>query len=35
MRGRRFAWTGKYQRIRLDPGELPFSIWRLRAARDL
>ncbi len=35
MRGTRFTWTGKVQRIRLDPGELPFSIWRLRAARDL
>ena len=29
MRGSRFSWTGKIQRIRLDPGELPFSIWRL------
>jgi starch synthase (maltosyl-transferring) len=33
MRGHRFAWTGKYQRIRLDPGEVPFSIWRLGGAR--
>ncbi|WP_237479279.1 alpha-1,4-glucan--maltose-1-phosphate maltosyltransferase [Lichenibacterium dinghuense] len=30
-----FTWTGKIQRIRLDPNELPFSIWRLSAARDL
>jgi starch synthase (maltosyl-transferring) len=29
MRGHQFVWTGKYQRIRLDPGELPFSIWRI------
>ena len=29
MRGSRFPWTGKIQRIRLDPAELPFSIWRL------
>ncbi len=35
FRGRSFAWTGKIQRIRLDPNELPFSIWRLSAARDL
>ncbi len=28
-RGHRFTWTGKMQRIRLDPFELPFSIWRL------
>jgi starch synthase (maltosyl-transferring) len=28
MRGRAFAWTGKYQRVRLDP-ELPFAIWRV------
>ena len=35
MRGVNFAWTGKVQRIRLDPAELPFSIWRLSATRDL
>ena len=35
VRGFAFSWTGKIQRIRLDPGELPFSIWRLSAARDL
>jgi hypothetical protein len=28
MRGRAFEWTGKYQRVRLDP-ELPFAIWRV------
>lgn len=34
MNGARFAWTGKHQRIRLDPnGGLPFSIWRLGATR--
>ena len=27
----RFTWTGKRQRIRLDPGQLPFSVWRLNA----
>ncbi|MET3889172.1 starch synthase (maltosyl-transferring) [Bosea sp. OAE506] len=31
MRGHRFRWHGKSQSIRLDPGELPFSIWRLSA----
>jgi starch synthase (maltosyl-transferring) len=29
MRGAKSVWTGKHQRIRLDPNELPFSIWRL------
>ena len=27
-RGRELVWSGKYQRIRLDP-ELPFAIWRV------
>jgi len=35
MRGHRFTWTGKIHRIRLDPGQLPFSIWRVNATRDL
>lgn len=29
MRGHRFAWHGKSQTIRLDPSEIPFSIWRI------
>ena len=29
MRGHRFVWTGKLQRVRLDPHELPFAIWRI------
>jgi len=29
MRGHRFVWTGKLQRVRLDPGDLPFAIWRI------
>ncbi len=29
MRDRDFVWHGKLQRIRLDPAELPFAIWRL------
>jgi starch synthase (maltosyl-transferring) len=29
MRGQRFVWQGKIQRVRLDPAELPFSIWRI------
>jgi starch synthase (maltosyl-transferring) len=33
VRQHRFTWTGKHQRIRCDPGELPFSIWRI-AAKD-
>jgi starch synthase (maltosyl-transferring) len=29
MRQARFIWTGKLQRVRLDPAELPFAIWRI------
>jgi starch synthase (maltosyl-transferring) len=29
MRDHRFVWTGKLQRIRLDPAEMPFAIWRV------
>jgi starch synthase (maltosyl-transferring) len=29
MRDVAFAWHGKLQRIRLDPAELPFAIWRV------
>jgi starch synthase (maltosyl-transferring) len=29
MRGESFTWYGKNQRIRLDPADLPFHIWRL------
>jgi starch synthase (maltosyl-transferring) len=29
MRGIKFTWHGKYQPVRLNPGELPFCIWRL------
>ncbi|MDQ2735294.1 MAG: alpha-1,4-glucan--maltose-1-phosphate maltosyltransferase, partial [Pseudomonadota bacterium] len=29
MRGHRFLWHGKAQRIRLDPADLPFAIWRV------
>ena len=29
VRGHRFTWHGKNQSIRLDPAELPFSIWQL------
>ena len=32
MTGRRFTWTGKVQRLRLDPGALPFGLWRVRPA---
>jgi starch synthase (maltosyl-transferring) len=32
MRGQRFVWTGKYQRIRLDPADLPFAIWQIAPA---
>jgi starch synthase (maltosyl-transferring) len=29
MRGSRFVWQGKVQRVRLDPADLPFAIWRI------
>jgi starch synthase (maltosyl-transferring) len=29
MRGHRFVWTGKLQRVRLDPAGLPFALWRI------
>jgi starch synthase (maltosyl-transferring) len=29
MHGSRFIWTGKLQRVRLDPRQLPFAIWRI------
>jgi starch synthase (maltosyl-transferring) len=29
IRGHRFVWTGKQQRIRLDPADLPFAIWQV------
>ena len=32
MRGHRFTLTGKAQRMRLDPADLPFAIWRVRPA---
>ncbi len=32
MHGGQFIWQGKYQTIRLDPGDLPFAIWHVEAA---
>jgi starch synthase (maltosyl-transferring) len=29
MRDTAFTWHGKLQRLRLDPAELPFAIWRI------
>jgi starch synthase (maltosyl-transferring) len=29
VRHQHFVWSGKLQRIRLDPNELPYAIWRL------
>jgi len=29
MRDMQFTWHGKLQRLRLDPAELPFAIWRI------
>jgi starch synthase (maltosyl-transferring) len=29
MRDTSFAWRGKLQRIRLDPADLPFAVWRI------
>ncbi|MGH8790093.1 MAG: maltotransferase domain-containing protein [Cupriavidus necator] len=30
MRGQRFELRGKHQRIRLDPAQLPFTVWHVR-----
>ncbi|QET05955.1 alpha-1,4-glucan--maltose-1-phosphate maltosyltransferase [Cupriavidus pauculus] len=30
MFGHRFTWQGKHQHIRLNPHELPFSLWHVR-----
>jgi starch synthase (maltosyl-transferring) len=32
MSGQRFMWTGKLQRLRLDPAVMPFAVWRLSPA---
>ncbi len=29
MSGQRFTWHGKIQHLRLDPGVMPFAIWRI------
>jgi starch synthase (maltosyl-transferring) len=29
MRDTTLVWHGKLQRIRLDPNDLPFAIWRI------
>jgi len=33
MRGTATVWIGKLQRIRLDPFDLPFAIWRIAPSR--
>ena len=32
MRPNRFTWRGKVQRLRLDPSDLPFALWRIAPA---
>ena len=34
LRDREFVWTGKLQKVRLDPQELPYAIWRLAPPED-
>jgi starch synthase (maltosyl-transferring) len=34
MSDRRFSLAGKHQRIRLDPDDLPFAIWRVETAKE-
>jgi starch synthase (maltosyl-transferring) len=29
MKDTNFVWSGKLQRIRLDPRDLPFAVWRI------
>ncbi|HZY13120.1 MAG TPA: alpha-1,4-glucan--maltose-1-phosphate maltosyltransferase, partial [Beijerinckiaceae bacterium] len=35
MRGGAAMWTGKLQRVRLDPADLPFAIWRIAPPESL
>lgn len=35
IRGHRFGWTGKSQRIRLDPTDLPYAIWQVAPPGEL
>ncbi len=35
VRGHQFVWTGKHQRIRLDPADLPYAIWRIAPPGDV
>jgi starch synthase (maltosyl-transferring) len=35
MRGGGAIWTGKLQRVRLDPADLPFAIWRVAPPETL
>ena len=35
MRGGGSIWTGKLQRVRLDPADLPFAIWRVAPPETL
>jgi len=35
MRGGGSVWTGKLQRVRLDPADLPFAIWRIAPPESL
>ncbi|MFD2189648.1 alpha-1,4-glucan--maltose-1-phosphate maltosyltransferase [Pistricoccus aurantiacus] len=30
MSGHRFHWQGKHQWLRLEPGQLPFAVWRIK-----
>jgi starch synthase (maltosyl-transferring) len=34
VQGRGFTWIGKRQRIRLDPADLPYAIWRVAPIGD-
>ncbi|WP_075216207.1 maltotransferase domain-containing protein [Mongoliimonas terrestris] len=34
VRGQRTTWQGKVQRLRLDPHDLPYSIWRVDASKE-
>jgi starch synthase (maltosyl-transferring) len=34
LRDRRFVWTGKMQRVRLDPSDIPFAIWHVTSLSE-
>lgn len=34
MTGQRLRWQGKWQRVRLDPHQMPFAVWRVQPLEE-